>query len=301
MDTQTLTAFITVAETGSFSLAGERLHLTQPAVSKRVAALEEQLDTRLFDRIGRAVHLTEAGRLLLPRARQILESLAAVRQQLADLSGQVRGTLTLATSHHIGLHRLPPALRDFSRRYPEVTLDLHFLASESAYQEVNKGVVELAVITLGPETETGIRAIPLWDDPLAFVVSPRHPLAAMETPLSLADLAPYPAILPEPTTWTTRLVRQLFDRQGVPLRLSMATNYLETIRMMVSVELGWSVLPHTLLNPVPDHDLQGMELQQLAMQDVSLHRQLGVIHHRNRSLSNAARAFIDRLIDASGR
>lgn len=108
MDLANLNAFIAIAETGSFSGAGERLHLTQPAISKRIAGLEQQLKVRLFDRLGREVSLTEAGRALLPRAYQILNVLDDTRRALTNLTGEVSGRLTLATSHHIGLHRLPP-------------------------------------------------------------------------------------------------------------------------------------------------------------------------------------------------
>ena len=94
-----------VAETGSFSLAAEKLHLTQPAVSKRVALLEEQLGTGLFDRIGRNISLTEAGQALLPHALAVQRELDAAQQSVRDLSGAVAGELRLATSHHIGLHR----------------------------------------------------------------------------------------------------------------------------------------------------------------------------------------------------
>jgi DNA-binding transcriptional LysR family regulator len=118
MDLANLNAFIAIAETGSFSGAGERLHLTQPAISKRIAGLEQQLKVRLFDRLGREVGLTEAGRALLPRAYQILNVLDDTRRALTNLTGEVSGRLTLATSHHIGLHRLPPLLREFTRRYP---------------------------------------------------------------------------------------------------------------------------------------------------------------------------------------
>lgn len=107
MDLANLNAFIAIAETGSFSGAGERLHLTQPAISKRIAGLEQQLKVRLFDRLGREVGLTEAGRALLPRAYQILNVLDDTRRALTNLTGEVSGRLTLATSHHIGLHRLP--------------------------------------------------------------------------------------------------------------------------------------------------------------------------------------------------
>ena len=144
MDLASLNAFIAIAETGSFSLAGERLHLTQPAISKRIAGLEQQLKVRLFDRLGREINLTEAGRALLPRAYQILGVLDDTRRALSNLSGEISGRLTLATSHHIGLHRLPPLLRAFTRAHPQVALDIQFLDSEVAYEEVLHGRAELA-------------------------------------------------------------------------------------------------------------------------------------------------------------
>ncbi len=93
MDLANLNAFIAVAETGGFSLAADRLHLTQPAISKRIAALEQQLDVRLFDRLGREIGLTEAGRALLPRAYQILNVLDDTRRALTNLNGEVGGRL----------------------------------------------------------------------------------------------------------------------------------------------------------------------------------------------------------------
>src|SRR5690606_2661470 len=123
MDTQHLQAFVAIAETGSFSAAAERLHLTQPAVSKRIAILEELLGCPLFDRIGRHISLTQAGLSLLPKAKNILQEVSAARRAITDLNGEVRGQLSIATSHHIGLHRLPPYLREFSKIYPEVRLD----------------------------------------------------------------------------------------------------------------------------------------------------------------------------------
>ncbi len=148
MDTQNLRAFLLVAESSSFSIAAQKLHLTQPAVSKRVAQLESQLDTPLFDRIGRNISLTEAGRALLPHARSVQLELLAAEQSVRDLAGQVSGELRLATSHHIGLHRLPPVLSYFSREFSEVHIDIDFMDSEQAYDLTLRGEVELAVVTL---------------------------------------------------------------------------------------------------------------------------------------------------------
>ena len=244
MDLANLNAFIAIAEIGSFSGAGERLHITQPAISKRIAGLEQQLNVRLFDRLGREVSLTEAGRALLPRAYQILNVLDDTRRALTNLTGEVSGRLTLATSHHIGLHRLPPVLRTFTRLYPAVALDIQFLDSEVAYEEILHGRAELAVITLAPEPHTLIRSVPVWDDPLDFVAAPEHSLA-LQGSVGLVDLAREPAVFPGGNTFTHHIVHRLFESQGLAPNVAMSTNYLETIKMMVSIGLAWSVLPPT--------------------------------------------------------
>ncbi|OHC28683.1 MAG: LysR family transcriptional regulator [Pseudomonadales bacterium RIFCSPHIGHO2_02_FULL_60_43] len=287
MDLATLNAFIAIAELGSFSEAAERLHLTQPAVSKRIASLEQQLSVRLFDRLGREVSLTEAGRALLPRAYQILNVLDDTRRALTNLNGEISGRLTLATSHHIGLHRLPPLLRAFTRAHPQVALDIQFLDSEVAYEEVLHGRAELAVITLAPETREPVHAVAVWDDPLDFVAAPEHPLARSQV-ISLADVAHHPAVFPGGNTFTHHIVRRLFEAQGLTPNIAMSTNYLETIKMMVSIGLAWSVLPRTMLDE---------QVARLPLPGIQLTRQLGYISHTERTLSNAARAFMN-LLDA---
>ena len=282
MDIANLHAFIAIAETGSFSLAAEQLHLTQPAVSKRIAGLEQQLDVRLFDRLGREIGLTEAGRALLPRAYRILGVLDDTRRALTNLSGEISGRLTLATSHHIGLHRLPPLLRAFTRAHPQVALDIQFLDSEVAYEEVLHGRAELAVITLAPETREPVRATLVWNDPLDFVAAPEHPLARKEQ-ISLADVAQHPAVFPGGNTFTHHIVRRLFEGQGLTPNIGMSTNYLETIKMMVSIGIAWSVLPRTMLDD---------QVTRLPLPGIQLDRQLGYILHSERTLSNAARAFM---------
>jgi DNA-binding transcriptional LysR family regulator len=287
MDLANLNAFIAIAEMGSFSAAGERLHLTQPAVSKRIAGLEQQLDVRLFDRLGREVSLTEAGRALLPRAYQILNVLDDTRRALTNLTGEVTGRLTLATSHHIGLHRLPSLLRAFTKAYPEVALDIQFLDSEVAYEEILHGRAELAVITLAPEPHALVKAVEVWDDPLDFVAAPEHPLATQAN-VSLADIARYPAVFPGENTFTHHIVSKLCEAQGLKPNIAMSTNYMETIKMMVSIGLAWSVLPRTMLDE---------QVTPIPLPGIQLRRQLGYIVHTERTLSNAARAFM-ALLDA---
>jgi len=284
MDIANLQAFVAVAEHGSFSRAAEQLHLTQPAVSKRIALLEAELAVGLLDRLGRRVLLTEAGRTLLPRARHILRELEDSRRLLRNLSGQVAGQLTVATSHHIGLHRLPPVLRRFVAEYPSVQLDMRFTDSELGCEAVLRGEAELAIVTLPTVAHPPLQEQLIWRDPLVAVAGRDHPLAG-EDPVTAAQLAAHPAILPGSITFTRQIVDDYFAHQRLQPRIAFATNYLETIKMMVAVGLGWSILPHAMVD-------EGLAV--LAT-EFRLARRLGVVTHAGHTLSNAARAMLELL------
>jgi len=288
MDINALKAFLAVAETASFSVAAEQLHLTQPAVSKRVAALEEELNTRLFDRISRKISLTEAGRQLLPRAQQMIYELEDIRRSISNLNGEVGGKLTMGTSHHIGLRRLPPSLKRYSRRFPGVQLDIRFMDSETACSAVLQGDLELAIVTLPTESISNLSTQSIWHDPLLFVVSTEHPLASRRQ-VSLTDLIKYQAVLVAKGTYTQRILERALQPLGLSLKIGMATNYFETLKMMVSIGLGWSLLPETMT-----HD---PELKVLDIPELRLSRTLGAVTHANRSLSNAAQAMVDACLE----
>ena len=283
MEISALQAFVNVAESGSFSVAGEQLHLTQPAISKRVAALESELGTALFDRLGRKTLLTEAGQQLFPRAKQLLLELADMRRTVSNLTEGVAGTLTMGTSHHIGLRRLPPVLREFSRRYARVKLDLHFMDSETACAAVDHGELEMAIVTLPPRPAKNLNLQHVWDDPLRFVVAGDHPLAALPR-VTLAGLVDYPAVLASRGTYTREIMEEALLPRGLHVQIGMETNYLETLKMMAAIGLGWSLLPETMT-------LDG-QLAVLPVEELVLQRDLGIVTHRGRTLSNAAQAMI---------
>jgi DNA-binding transcriptional LysR family regulator len=283
MDIAALKAFVAVAETGSFSRAAESVFLTQPAISKRIATLETELGTSLFDRVGRKVQLTEAGRALLGRAHTILMEVEDARRSISNLTGQVGGSLSMAASHHIGLHRLPNALKAFNQRYPQVQLDLKFMDSEGACSAIEHGDLELGVVTLPDHPSPELRLINVWDDPLEIVVGLDHPLAKEKSirPLVLMN---YPAILPGPGTITRELILNALVPVRDGIEIGMATNYMEVLKMLAAIGLGWSALPHTLIDE---------NLHILKVEGVKIERQLGIVLHRERSLSNAARAMME--------
>lgn len=282
MEWNELKAFVAVAETGSFSRAAEHLHLTQPAVTKRIQTLETGVGVSLFDRVGKRVYLTQAGALLRPRALELLSELADTEVMLRNLHSRIDGRLAMATSHHVGLHRLAPVLKAFSQRFADVELNIEFVDSEAAHELVRNGAAELAVVTLSPVPDTKLHSERLWRDPLAFIGAVDHELSGAQH-ITLERLSKYPAILPGLGTYTGRIVAERFARADLPLRTAMATNYLETIGMLVGIGLGWSVLPATMIQP---------PLVRIDVDCELLGRDLGAVTNPARTLSNPANAFI---------
>jgi DNA-binding transcriptional LysR family regulator len=282
MDIAALQAFLAVAETNSFSRAAERIFLTQPAISKRIAALETSLGARLFDRIGRTIQLTPAGQALLTRSRVILRELDDVKRSIANLAGSIGGELSLATSHHIGLHRLPGPLKQFHVSFPGVRLDLRFMDSEKACHAVAQGEIELAIVTLPPVVNAPLQSIKIWDDPLDIVVGRTHPLAET-APVSPKVLLDYPAILPGPGTYTREIILKALGPWRDKISVGLATNYLEVLKMLASIGLGWSALPRTMI----DESLSVVQIRKM-----KLERRLGIVTHAARTLSNAAQAMM---------
>lgn len=285
MDIENLRAFVSVYVQRSFSIAAQHLFITQPAVSKRVALLEEQLQTRLFDRMGRKINPTPAGKELYPRAIAILAEIEYTQRAISNLSGDVSGRLGIATNHHIGMWRLPELLRDYTKHFTHVSLDLHFMDSAVAYDEILSGDLEIGVITLAPKPGEQLHSIPLWQDQLRFVCAADHPLAKRPE-IHLSDLSAYPSILPDLTTFTGRIVQSLFDSHKLNLNVMMSTNYLETIKTLISVGLAWSVLPQSMIDSTTCY---------LKIPNVEISRTLGIIHLDQRTLSNAAQKFVNLL------
>jgi DNA-binding transcriptional LysR family regulator len=264
MDIAALQAFLAIAETGSFSRAAERIYLTQPAISKRIALLERELGATLFDRVGRRVQLTPAGQALAARARELLKDFEDVRRVITNLAGTIGGELRLAMSHHVGLHRLPPALKRFHDTHPDVRLDLRFMDSEQACQAVAQGELEVAIVTLPPQKNPILRSEQIWDDPLDFVVGHEHPLA-------------------RESNITREVILSALGAMRNRVQVGMATNYLEVLKMLAAIGLGWSALPRTMIDA---------NLAVIQIGKIKIGRRLGIVTHAGRTLSNAAQAMI---------
>lgn len=287
MQLSQITAFLTIAELESFSLAAERLHITQPAVSKRIRQLEQSMKTSLFDRIGKRSILTPNGLAFLPHAERILHEVKNYRSSLNGQNDRPSGSLTLATSHHIGLHRLPQILRDFKIKYPQVDLDLHFMDSEDACVAIANNEIELAIVTLPENADAQLNLETIWIDTLQIVLAPDHPLAN-DDHIDQVKLLDFPAILPSMGTFTRKIINNYFSNNKDQIKIILETNYLETIKVMVSANLGWSMLPTSML----DNTVIGKPLNNSQMHGLEIQRVLGIVTRQNRTLSLSSQAFI---------
>lgn len=286
VNTTNLTTFITVMQTGSISAAAEKLFITQPAVSKRIKNLEDEFDVTLFDTVGRGIVPTQSANDLLPHAKQWLDNYDNFKINLKNSQQTVSGKLVIGTSHHIGLHHLPAVLKQFIQMYPAVQIEVNFVDSEEAHKAVLDGDVSMAFLTLPPVYDKRLTYHTLWSDPLYFVTGTLSPLAN-KINVTLEELANSPAILPAANTFTSQITLSEFAKHNLKPYATMSTNPLESIRMLVSVGLGWSVLPKTLIN----QDLEPIDLQK----DIELQRHLGVVVNPSLTPSASVEALMDLL------
>lgn len=286
MELKQLQALLAVAKHGSFSVAAEQLHITQPAMTKRIQQLETATGTTLIDRHHKDNRLTDAGELVSKLAQQFEQAIHQCHQQIADLSDGVKGHLRLAISHHLGLHRLPKVLQAYSKLYPLVELEIEFTDSEKAHDAMARSEFDLAIVTLSPTNNAAVNTRVVWPDPLTVVTANDHPLTRIMHP-DIASLASYPAVIAGPDTYTGQIVTNLFRQHNLSLNVAMTTNYLETVSTLVAIGQGWSILPQQMVHG----DLTAVEVKGLRLQ-----RDLGIVTHPNKPLSNAAKALVELLI-----
>jgi len=176
---------------------------------------------------------------------------------------------------------MPPILKEFNLRHPKVQLDIRFEDSDQAFSAVEHGDIEFAVITLPNELPEKLIKETIWQDQLNIMVGLEHPLSS-RSEINLEELAGYPCVLPSKDTETHKIIDREFEQQGLKMQVQMETNNLETLKMLVGAGLGWSLLPKTMF----DESLQVLKIE------AELTRELGVVVHQKRSLSNAASALL---------
>ncbi|HTZ17682.1 MAG TPA: LysR family transcriptional regulator [Dissulfurispiraceae bacterium] len=284
-----LVYFKKVSETNSVSRAAEELLITQPAVSKQIKALEDELGERLFDRIGKKVYLTRTGSVLYSHADRILRLIEEAKTAVRDMSVECSGELVIGTSDHISIHRLPKVLKTFIHAFPKVDLKLRCHRSETILDMVNRNLVDIGVITLpGPAPHLVTKTI--WKDPMSVVFMKNHPLVSIRGP-RLRDIAKYGMILTEAGTETRKMIDAAFSRKGLAPNIAMEVAYLETVKSLVRTGLGISVLPDKAV----EMEVKSGVLVKSRVAEAIFSRELGVVYLKGKFLSRPVREFLKML------
>ena len=294
MTLEQLRIFATVAEMLHFTRAAEVLHLSQPAVSAAIAALEAEHGLRLFDRIGRRVELTAAGQLLHGQARAILAKVEEAGTMLAELSGLSRGALRLAASQTVGNHWLAPRLLRFAEAYPGIRVDLSIGNTEQVAEAVRDGRAELGIAE-GAVTDPALVSDQIEGDRLRLVVGAGHPWAGLGR-VDRDGLAAGRWILREPGSGTRALFEAAMRSVGLEpggLDVAMTLPGGGVIRAALLAGVGASVLSDLIVA----EDLSAGRIVALEGLDLPA-RPFHLLRHRDRYRSIAERAFVRVAVEA---
>ena len=291
MQIETLKIFCDLVETRSFSQAAERNFVTQSAVSQQVRGLEEKFKRRLLERVRgrRDLNLTQAGEAFYEASREVLLAYGRLEENMRQLTGTVSGTVRVATVYSVGLHELPPVVREFMTSYPQAKIDLEYSRTTRIVRDVLSGAAELGVVAF-PEKRRGLEVVTLDGDRLVLICSPSHPLAKRKK-VSAADLQGQDFVLFERDIPTRRATDRVLRAHGVAVHRVAEFDNIETIKRAVEVGLGIAVVPRP---SVLDEQRSG-QLAVVPLAEPEWKRSVGVIYRSDRVLGTAARKFIELL------
>lgn len=295
MTLEQLRIFVAVAEREHLTKAAQALNLTQSATSAAISTLEANHATKLFDRVGRRILLTEAGRLLLVEARAVLAQVATAEQVLVDLAGLTRGRLALAGSQTVANYWLPGMIQRYRALYPGIEVRIEIGNTDVVAARVHDGVADLGIVE-GRIDDPALAAIPVADDEMVLVAPVVHPWT-WKPPRDVAALCEGPWVLREPGSGTRAMFEAHLAAQGVtPGELKVVLEYPsnEAIAAAVAAGSGATVISRRVVDGA-------IRAGTMALIDVRMpSRQFLALRHRSRHVTKAAQAFLDLAARASG-
>ncbi|WGU93834.1 LysR family transcriptional regulator [Paenibacillus dendritiformis] len=293
MNINKLETFITLSHCLNFTEAAERLYCSQPAVSMQIQSLEEDLETRLFDRIGKKLYLTKQGELFKPYAEQIVNLLQAAKEHLHQMEDMSAGTLSFGASNFVGVYLLPSMLAQYKAQFPHINLSMKITSSQQLTQLLESNGVEFLVLSDHiPIDETRFYASTFHQDHLVFIAPPHHPLAKQDM-CTLHDLQHETFLMKPDHSATRHFLDQKLAQAGIAISNTIEISSLEGIKQGVIHGLGIAAVSGLAVKQEIDSGL----LVKIPMEDVTFERGIRYIYHKNKHLSPAARQFI-ALLDA---
>ncbi len=286
MNFNQLKIFYAVARKKSFTMAARELFLTQPAVTIQIQKMEADYGTKLFDRVGRKILLTESGKILLSFAEKILTLSAQAEEALTDVKELKSGKLSIGAAATVGSYYLPKIFEVFGKKYPNIEIEMNLANSHSVVEAVLAFKNDLGFVGRLHHLERLV-VIPLLEEELVLIVPPDHQFAH-KGEVSLEDLSGQPFISREVGSATRELVEERVGRKGVSMRVVMDLASNEAIKRVVEDGLGISFISKYVVKKEVDQGL----LRMVTLADERIMRKFFIIYHEDKYLSNTLKAFL---------
>jgi LysR family hydrogen peroxide-inducible transcriptional activator len=286
MEVQQLRYVCAIAETGSFSRAAERCQVAQPSLSQQILKLEEDLGAKLFDRLGRSVRLTEAGRAFLPHARSILGQIETARSSVADKTADVRGSVSVGVIPTIAPYMMPGYTTVFTRKYPEAKLRIVEETTPILIESLRSLSVDLAILSL-PLRHKDLELFPLRTEPLFVVLPADHPRAANKA-LALKDLRGESFVMLRDSHCFRDLSLAACSQAGVTPRIVFESGQFSSLLGMVAAGVGISLVPEMAID-------QNAGCRYVRLTDPRATRTIVAAILRGRSFNRVQRAFLSEI------
>ncbi|HET6432348.1 LysR substrate-binding domain-containing protein [Dyella sp.] len=256
---------IAIADSGlNITSAAERVHATQPGLSKQLKQLEDELGFQLFNRKGKSLDaITHAGAHVLERARAILAEVANIQSVAANLRQEACGTLRIGTTHTQARFALPGAIAALNRGYPQVSVHLQPVADAELLGLLESGGVDLAIVSTAGAAPAGVIALPAYRWQRRVLVPRDHPLAALGRAPTLAELASLPLVSYDSSIKPDSSLRRAFEAAGLTPHIAMTASDADLIKTYVRAGLGVGVLAEMALLPADSSDLRALPADHL--------------------------------------
>jgi LysR family transcriptional regulator, low CO2-responsive transcriptional regulator len=286
MDFDQLEIFLEVARLSSFSRAAEKRFRTQPAISSQIRALEEEVGARLLDRSGGRVSLTAAGKLFFKYAEETIERRKTILTEIAETERVPRGEIVVGANEGTCLHILPEVFAQFKRDYPNVSVSIKRSDYAKILESILENAVDFGVVSL-PVNDNRLEAQLIHRDYLVAITAPGHALAHKKT-VSVAEVATYPLVLPK-LGHTRDALNELFYDHHVKPNLAMELDSSELLKRFVAAGVGVGFIARSNI----EEDIRAKALVAITLADAQIRRDLALVVRKDKSLSRAARAFMD--------
>jgi DNA-binding transcriptional LysR family regulator len=278
--------FQAIVETGSFTKAGERLFVSQSAISRQIKLLEEELGDQLFKRIHRRVYLTPAGEVLLHYSHRVFRDLHQMTTEISDLTSLQRGNLQIGGGMSVCTYLFPPLLKRYRELHPNIELRISTGMTEEILRMLRGNEIDLGLLTL-PCDEPGLEVIPALKEEMVLVMDSQHPLAS-KPEILFKDLTPYTFIHFERGSNTRKLLEHIFHEEQVLFRNTMELQNVEITKPLVEKGLGISIVPH----PAVSGDRGSRNLISRRIGGRRIFRELGWIYLKSDYISYAVQGLL---------